>query len=323
MEHERIVYLLDYFTRCTDAKHMVTVRQLQEYLAKETNMTGVSPLTIRRDIARLQLAGNAIECVAGAHNTYQYYMEQKGFTFNEIRFLVDSVSINKFLSPKRKHRLIKKFESLCSAAQVRQLISRVSLEGQGDPPYDLLDNLEKVHAVISERRIIHFDYGKFDLRKQMRYYQKNRQMVPVKVVYFNERFYLRCLNEQTGELRTYRVDRMKNIRAGEVSRIKRELPKPDGVVLDMFEPEYFTHVKLRISRVLLDDMLEQFGSFASVSEEGGREDCVAVTVKVGVGHGFFRWVMKYGENVEILAPADVRARFIELLRKVGTMYGVE
>ncbi len=319
MEHERIVYLLDYFTRCTDKNHMVTIRQLQEYLARETNMTSVAALTIRRDIERLQLAGHDIQCVAGAHNTFQYYLEHRGFTFNEIRFLVDSVSINKFLSPARKQRLIKKFESLCSAAQVRQLISRVSLENQGDPPYDLLDNLEKVHTVISERRLIQFDYGKFDLAKKMQYYQKNRQMVPVKVVYFNERFYLRCLNEETGEQRTYRIDRMKNIRAGAVSRIRRELPKPDGVVLDMFQPDYFTHVKLRVRRVLLDDMLEQFGRYASV-EGGTREDWVTMTVKVGVGKGFYRWALRYGENVEILAPAQVRGAFVELLQEVRGLY---
>ncbi len=320
MEHERIIYLLDYFTRCTDREHMVTIGQLQEYLAKETNMTSVSKLTIRRDIERLQLSGNAIECVPGAHNTYQYYMEKRGFTFNEIRFLVDSVSINKFLSPQRKHRLIKKFEGLCSASQVRQLISRVTLAGQGNPPYDLLDNLEKVHAIISERRLIQFDYGKFDIHKQMHYYQKKRRMVPVKVVYFNERFYLRCVNAETGDLRTYRIDRMKNIRGGEVHRGKHEIPKPDGVVLDMFEPEYFTHVRLRVHRVLLDDMLEQFGDYASVSEDAPGSDCVIVTVKIGIGHGFFRWVLKYGEKVEILEPSDVRQRFCALLHDVCAMY---
>ncbi len=320
MEHERIVYLLDYFVRCTDETHTVTIRQLRDYLERETNMSGVSPLTIRRDIERLQLTGNAIECVPGAHNTFHYYMPKRGFTFNEIRFLVDSVSMNKFLSPQRKHRLIRKFESLCSEAQVRQLMSRVSLNGQGTPSYDLLDNLEKVHQVISEGRKIQFDYGKFDVRGEMRYYIKDRNMIPCKVIYFSERFYLRCVDEETGKPRTYRIDRMKNIRGGDVTKTKYSLPKPEGVVLDMFEPEYFTHVRLRVKKFLLDDMLEQFGNYASVSEDGDKPDCVVITVKLGIGRGFYRWVLKYGENVEILAPQTVRDEFVHVLHQVETLY---
>ena len=34
------------------------------------------------------------------HNTAYYALIDKGFSFNEIRFIVDSISINKFLTSK-------------------------------------------------------------------------------------------------------------------------------------------------------------------------------------------------------------------------------
>lgn len=320
MEHERILYILDYLNRCTDEQHGVTLQELKQYLESETNMQGVSVLTLRRDLERLECAGNDIQYHTGAHNTRYYYIPRKGFTFNEIRFLVDSVSINKFLSPTRKHRLIKKFEGLCSAAQVRQLISRVSLDGRETPSYDLLENLEKVHAIISERRKIQFDYGRSDLHGRLVYYTKDREMIPCRVTYFNERFYLRCVDEVSGSPRTYRVDRMKNIRGGDSVRRLPALPKPEGAVLDMFEPERYASVKLRVRRVLLDEMLEQFGNHAYAQDDPDFPDCVLVTAKIGISQSFYRWVMRYGENIEVLSPAEVRDAMETVLRNVLAKY---
>ena len=48
----------------------------------------------------------------------------------------------------------------------------------------------------------------------------------------------------------YRVDRMKNILGGEVSYVR--LPPEDnyeGFVTDMFAPEYFTVVTLRVKKI--------------------------------------------------------------------------
>ena len=76
---------------------------------------------------------------------------------------------------------------------------------------------------------------------------KKREMLPVSVIYFHERFYLKCLNEEDEKWRIYRVDRMRNILGGEVSNVR--LPPEEnyeGFVTDMFAPEYFTVVTLRV-----------------------------------------------------------------------------
>ncbi|MBE6851474.1 MAG: WYL domain-containing protein [Ruminococcus sp.] len=320
MEHERILYILDYLTRCTDEKHGASLQEIKRYLESETNMESVSILTIRRDIERLECAGNDVRFHTAAHNTRRYYIPQKGFTFNEIRFLVDSVSINKFLSPARKRRLIHKFEVLCSEAQVRQLISRVSLSGRETPSYDLLENLEKVHAIISDRRKIQFEYGKSDLHGNLVYYQKDREMIPCKVVYFNERFYLKCVDATNGSIRTYRIDRMRRISGGESVRKLPQLPKPEGAVLDMFEPERFAVVKLRIKRILLDDLLEHLGDYARAEDDASNPGSVIVSANIGISRNFYRWVMKYGENVEILSPPDIRDEMQTMLEEILKKY---
>ena len=148
----RILYVLDYLSHNTDAEKGATLKEIQAYLLNQTNLGAVSVLSIKRDIERLDTMGYTVGVRKGAHNTAYYYMKERGFTFNEIRFLVDSVSINKFLNNEQKQRLFKKFEGLCSEAEVRKLVGRITLSEVAPPSLDLLDNLECVHQIIAEKR---------------------------------------------------------------------------------------------------------------------------------------------------------------------------
>lgn len=321
MDHERIIHVLNCLTRESDEKHGVTIADIQRYLRDNANLDGVSAVTVRRDIDRLTRAGHDIQKTAGAHNTALYSLRDRGFTFNEIRFLVDSVSINKFLKPTQKQRLIKKFESMCSEQQIRQLVSRISLDSSASPSLDLLGNLEKIHLLIAGHKRINFSYGKFDTKKQVNYYDKRREMLPVRVICFNERFYLRCWGEQTQEFRTYRVDRMKDITDGGVSKAKPPKEnKYEGFVADIFPPERFETVSFRVRRYLLDEMLEQLGETASPRDDFDDPTCAVVRARCGINRQFYLWVMRYGDGVEILAPADVRAGMTEMLSVLMGVY---
>ena len=113
---------------------------------------------------------------------------------------------------------------------------------------------------------------------------------------------------------------MRYIRAGEKTKLKVNLPVYDGVVIDMFEPEYFEFVTLRIKRFLLDDMLEQFGMYVSVREDTENAESIIVRIKVGISSGFYRWAMRYAENMEILEPYNIRENFKEKLKKISEIY---
>ncbi|EWM54019.1 helix-turn-helix transcriptional regulator [Ruminococcus flavefaciens] len=321
MEHERIICVLEYLSRYSDENTYVSIKQIQDYVSRVGNLSMPAEVTIRRDIDRLTNMGNNIVKKNCDHNKAFYALIDKGFSFNEIRFIVDSISINKFLTSKQKRQLIKKFEGMCSDAEIRQLISRITLNEKCSPSLDLLNNLDLIHRLIAEKRKINFEYGKYDTDKKIKYYHKKRELIPVKVVFFNNRFYLKCYNEETKAWRTYRIDRMKNIESGEVSRCL--LPKEekcDGFVIDMFEPEYYENVTLRVKRVLLDDMMEHFGEYASVSRYSDDGNSVNISVRVGINQRFYLWVMKYGDGIELLSPPKVRSEFLAEVRKMLGAY---
>lgn len=321
MDQERIIYIFDYLSRYTGENKAVTIKDIQHHLANVCNLSRVNDVTIRRDLDRLTSAGNHIVKYSGEHNTAYYALIDKGFSFNEIRFIVDSISINKFLTSKQKRQLIKKFEGMCSDAEIRQLISRITLNDKCSPSLDLLENLDLIHKLIADRRKINFEYGKYDTDKRIKYYKKKRDLLPVRVVYFNERIYLKCYNEADERWRIYRVDRMRSIVGGDVSHTR--LPKekrPEGFVTDMFEPEYFEYVTLKVKRYLLDDMLEHFGDYASISPYSETDESVTITVHVGVNQRFFLWVMSYGDGIELLSPVKTRSEYLAEVRKMLGAY---
>ena len=321
MEHERIICVLEYLSRYSDENHYVSIKDIQDYVANTGTLSYPAEVTIRRDIDRLTSMGNNIVKKSRDHNKAYYALIDKGFSFNEIRFIVDSISINKFLTSKQKRQLIKKFECMCSDAEIRQLISRITLNEKCSPSLDLIENLDLIHRLIADRRKINFEYGKYDTDKKIKYYKKKRNLLPVRVIYFDERFYLRCYNEETEAWRTYRIDRMKDIEKGNVSRhrIPKET-KQEGFVTDMFEPEYYETVTLKIRKYLLDDMMEHFGEYASIIRHTDDGESVNISVRVGINRRFYLWVMKYGDGIELLSPSNLRADFLTEVRKMLGAY---
>lgn len=318
MDNERILYIYECLCRHTDNQHGVTIKDIQNYLSENAHMDKISALTIRRDIQRLETAGYNIKIKAGSHNT-AYYSLKKLFSFNELRFIINSIFINKFLSYSQKKKLAEKFKGICADKDVSRLIKEASI-GRMDTQWDLMSNLDTVHMIIENKNKINFDYGKFNTKGEMVYYRKDRDMIPVKVVYFSARYYLKCFDVESGTFRTYRIDRMKNISIGEKAGKTPALPVYNGAVLDMFEPEYFENVTLRVKRFLIDDMFEWLGDNVSIRDDFDDREYVVINVYVGIGHGFYRWVMKYGKNMEIISPEKVRYRFLSELRKVIKLY---
>ncbi|MDE5620415.1 MAG: WYL domain-containing protein [Ruminococcus sp.] len=321
MEHERILSVYECLCRYTDKSKGIPLKEIKRYIASAGNLKNVSDLTVRRDIERLITMGHDICIDYREHNTAYYRLIKQRLSFNEIRFIVDSVSINKFLSDSQKCKLIRKFEGMCSDAELRRLTGRIPINPENVFSSELMENLEKIHCIIEKSQKINFDYGRFNIQKKMVYYRKSRNIIPVKVIYFSTRFYLKCLDMESHKFRTYRIDRMKNIMGGKT--VKHDFPDrtdSDGVVLDMFEPEYFEFVTLHVKRFLMDDMIEWLGSDVNIREDFEDEECIFINARIGISKGFYRWAMKYGSDIEIVSPLSVRDDFSKAIKKISKVY---
>ena len=187
------------------------------------------------------------------------------------------------------------------------------------PGLNLLENLEQIHLIIANRQKIDFEYGKQE-KDGMKYYYKKRNMIPCQVVFFEDRFYLKCIHAETKEPRTYRIDRMKQIQPGETVSEMPKLPKPKGAILDIFDPKYYETVTLRIKSFLTGEMKEKFGSYLHIIPGETTSEETVIRVTVGISDSFFRWLMRYGSYVELISPESLRKQFQEQLQEVAALY---
>ena len=90
----------------------------------------------------------------------------------------------------------------------------------------LPQTLQLLYQALDMRRCLDFTYCKFDLDGQQRPVRRYERILPLKVVWEKEHYYLIALNPaHKNQQRNYRVDRMTELSIS-VPCIKRYLPNP-------------------------------------------------------------------------------------------------
>ena len=137
-------------------------------------------------------------------------------------------------------------------------------------------------------------------------------------------YYLLAFSDKDQEIRTYRLDRMKDV---------EELNEPrDGedeflaLDLDTFTQRTFgmiggdrKGVTLRFINPLLDTVIDRFGTkgvrYAKLDDNHFRAE-----VDVEISDQFFGWLLGFGKRAKIIAPQSVVDEFAAYLDKIREMY---
>ena len=137
-------------------------------------------------------------------------------------------------------------------------------------------------------------------------------------------YYLLAFDDYSKEMRTYRVDRMKDIRfTGEPRDGDEEFKQIDlktytKRVFSMYGGEQKL-VEIRFINPLLDAVVDRFGTkdvqYAKVDETH-----FSVTAKVEISDQFFGWILGFGKKAKILYPDAVLDQFRAYMDKIREMY---
>ena len=125
-------------------------------------------------------------------------------------------------------------------------------------------------------------------------------------------------------MRTYRVDRMKDIRFtgeprdGDDGFKKIDLKTYTKRVFSMFGGEQRL-VEIRFINPLLDAAVDRFGAkdvqYAKVDDTH-----FSVTAKVEISEQFFGWIWGFGSKAKLVYPDDVMVEFSGYLDRIREMY---
>ena len=280
---------------------------------------------------------NELKLVVYDKNKKGFYVRQRHFDLNDIRLLAECVYSAKFIAEGQAKRLVDvvcDFVSENQAEKIRHnafLTDRVKTINKS-----VLNSISLINEAMSkeiegEKHIpekISFKYLKYtldDLGKQVERKHGAKFVVsPFQLLINDGNYYLLAFDDDSQKMKTYRVDRMKNVsftgepREGQEEFDKIDLKTYTQRVFSMYGGEK-KRVTLRFINPLLDTAIERFGT-KDVIYSKVDDTHFSVTAQVEISNQFFGWILGFGNRVKLLAPDDVTDQFRAYLDKIRDMY---
>lgn len=346
--------VLQYLLRNTDEDHVESATQIVGYLQE----CGIAAerRSIYRDIEEINLVAlmmdedcsveEAEEMLADDEDdelklvVYDkakkgFYVRQRHFDLNDIRLLAECVYSSKFIAEGQAKRLVDvvcEFVSEHQAEKIRHnafLVDRIKTTNRS-----VLNNIAIINDAMSHHldgfphdpEKISFKYLKHSIgsTQQVERRHGERYVVsPYQLLINDGNYYLLAFDERAQKMRTYRVDRMKDVSAVGEPREGEEAFR--AIDLKTYTQRVFSmyggtrqRITLRFINPLLDTVVERFGSTARYLQVD--DNHFEVTVEVEVSDQFFGWLLGFGKRAKLIAPESAVAELSAYLDKIQEMY---
>ena len=351
--------VLQYLLRNTDENHVATAMDIVAYL--EECAISAERRSIYRDIEEINRVAlmldedctidEAAEILENDENDNSklvvydksrkgFYVRQRKFDLNDIRLLAECVYSAKFISQGQADRLAEvvcEFVSEHQAEKIRHnafLTDRVKTNNR-----QVLSNIAAINEAMSRKidghphtpEKISFQYLKYsitDMSKQVERRHGAKYIVsPFQLLINDGNYYLLAFDDRFKTMRTYRVDRMKNVfflgepREGEEEFKKIDLRTYTQRVFSMFGGEERL-VQIRFINPLLDAVVDRFGT-KDVQYSRVDDHHFCVSAKVEISNQFFAWVCGFGKRAKIINPSSVVEDMKKFLHNLTKMYEKE
>lgn len=266
-----------------------------------------------------------------------FYVQQRKFDVNDICLLAECVYACKSITETKAKRLVNVVCDFVSEEQAQKikhnafLTDRVKTDNQS-----VLNNIAAINEAMSKHldgqphtpEKITFKYMRrsiSDMSKQVERRAGSRYKVsPFQLLINDGNYYLVAYADYAQEMRTYRVDRIKDIRfTGE--------PRDGDEAFGQMDVKSYAYrvfsmvrgdlklVEMHFSNVLLDAVVDRFGTkyvqYAKVDE-----DHFSVTAKIEISSAFYGWLLSFGDDARLVYPEDAVERFRGYLDSIRSIY---
>ncbi|MCR5098698.1 MAG: WYL domain-containing protein [Lachnospiraceae bacterium] len=310
----------------TDEDHMLDIGQIRQELGRY-DITA-DRKSLYDDFRALEVMGIKVEGEKVGRN-YYYHVIGKPFEIAETKLLVDAIQSSKFITEKKSRQLIKKLTANVSEYEAHKLSRQVVVSGRIKTMNEsIYYNVDEIHNAITDNKKIRFEYLKWNLKKELVPRKEDKYEVsPWALTWDDENYYLIGYDGEEEKIKHYRVDKMRGI-------TMIDKPRDGKKIFDEFDMATYSKesfgmyggieksLHIRFRDELVGVMIDRFGKDILIhpaAEPGFSE----THVNVAVSNQFFGWMFGIGEDVEIIAPEDVRSDFEKLLKSVAGRYGYD
>lgn len=329
----KTLYVAKFFLENSDENHAVTANDILDYLKEECSIEA-ERRSIYRDIAVLRDEfGMDIDGSSGG----KYRLMSRQFDQNDLRILAECVHAAKFISASKAKELVEtigEFGSIYQSESLQQevfLIDRVKTTQKG-----IFKTISTINCAMAKRldgkphkpQKISFKYMVHtidDVNAMVeKHHGKLYKVSPYKLLINDGNYYLLAYDSHSWEMRTYRVDRMKDVEIlpepcdGQRAFEEIDLQTYTQRVFSMFGGEKKT-VSMQFENSLLDSVIDRFGTKnASYSKVDDKH--FSVSVEVELSNQFYSWLLQFGEKAKITHPKAVVNKMRKFLENMVSQY---
>lgn len=330
----KTLFVAKYFLENSDENHPVTAGDIVDYLREECGIE-VERRAIYRDIAALRDVYK-MDIDGGQGGRYRLLSRQ--FEFEDLRLLAECVHAAKFISASKAKELVKTISEFCSIYQAEELQKEVFLCDRVKTTQNkVLHNVGIIHTAMATKQDgkphtpqkITFKYLKYTLQNKGEQVERRKgatyKVSPYKLLINEGNYYLLSFDDKAQDMRTYRVDRMKEVNAidepreGAKAFAEIDMESYTRRVFSMYGGQQ-KRVSIRFINSLLDTAIERFGTSPDVFYRQDDEKHFVVTADVEVSDQFFAWVCGFRKKATILFPQETVIAFKKFLDDIMCKY---
>ncbi|MCI9449686.1 MAG: WYL domain-containing protein [Clostridiales bacterium] len=259
-----------------------------------------------------------------------FYIQDRGYDADDIRLMAECVYSAKFLEEGRAKRLVDVICGLVSLDEAENIKHDAFLTDRNKTSNkQVLNNISVINDAMRNKvpRKISFTYlthSVNDVKIQISKRGGTRIVSPYKMLINDGNYYLLSYNSSKGAMRTYRIDRMKDVclldepREGAEEFKKIDIEEYTKQTFSMYRGES-CRVTIRFINRLLDTAVDRFGTKNVLYNKDGEEH-FTVSAIVSVSDQFFSWLCGFGSDAVILSPSPVIEKYKLLLKQTLSMY---
>ena len=332
----RPLYIANYIRAKSDEDHWVTQKQIMDYLYDEFEIMP-DRKTIKRDIAMLRdEMGMDIE-----EESYKgYRLRSREFELDDLKILAECVYAAKFISEEKSKDLIDVLCNFCSENQEKRLKRDVYLcDRIKTSENKTLRTINTIREAMEPQRWpsefqrgrkITFRYMTHSIADVHKVIDKHDgklySVSPYQLVINDGNYYLIGMPDDVEALRTYRIDRMRDVSLLDEKRnmrgewsTRRDMKTYIRQTFSMFggEKEKLT---IRFENSLLDTVIDKFGVGFGAEYIPDGDNHFVVTTNVSVSDQFYAWVCGFGTKSKIVAPEKEVQNFKKYLSDIANQY---
>lgn len=262
---------------------------------------------------------------------------RRKYELSDIRLMAECIYASRYISQSEAERLVDIIKGFVGEEQSREIRTDALVTArQRTLNKSTLRNVSTIYDAMSkmiegEKHVpekISFQYLKYtidDLEKQTERRKGAKYIVsPYKLIINDGNYYLLAFDDNSQQIRTYRVDRMKAInrlgapREGAEAFAAIDMKTYTQRTFSMFGGEH-ERVSIRFVSSLLDAAAERFGRY-NVSYSRSDNHHFTVSVDVEISDQFFGWLCGFGTKAKLFSPYTVVNDFTSYLERIQNKY---